>query len=467
MGMSRRDFTLLMSSATAALVTPRALAAPLRVRRGIQTLSPAELDVFRAGIREMKTLPIEDFRSWTYQANVHGDGARIDPAATDFLTYWKQCKHHSPHFLTWHRWYLLFWEEILRQLADDCHFTLPYWDYIVDNFLPEPLRLPADSAANPLYRNNRNPDFNAGLAGISGLNTDALDIVDFGMFSDAFESNPHGLVHSQSGGSMADVDSAARDPEFFIHHCNIDRYWECWIRQGGGRAHPGSPWRDEKFPFHSVTGRREAMVADALRTEDLGYTYDTMSCSRSVSWMLPDWVRELQFERLPWRKPPQPDPPPWVEILEMPQHTIDGKPTAVVVSRAEFLRAGGANARRVAVILHDVVSLSGKDTGGFSLEIALAPDAKRIAMNDFRDVAPVNAFGSFELSVLARHAEHHGSSALVFELPARALKALSAAGDEFALVFFRRGLVDREGRPRPFDAKQPLFRIGATRLAVQ
>ena len=229
-----------------------------------------------------------------------------------------------------------------------------------------------------------------------------------------------------------------------IHHCNIDRYWECWIRQGGGRAHPGSPWRDEKFPFHSITGRREAMVADGLRTEDLGYTYDTMSCSRSVSWMLPDWVRELQFERLPWRKPPQPDPPPWVEILELSPYTIDGRPTALVVSRAEFRQAGGANARRVAVILHDVVSLSGKDTGGFSLEIALAPDAKRIAMNDFRDVAPVNAFGSFELSVLARHAEHHGSSSLVFELPARALKALSAAGEEFASGVFPA----RSRRPR-------------------
>ena len=114
MGMSRRDFTLLMSSATAALAAPRAFAAPLKVRRGIQTLSPGELDVFGAGIREMKTLPIEDFRSWTYQADVHGDGTRIDPAETDFLTYWKQCKHDSPHFLTWHRWYLLFWEEIVR-----------------------------------------------------------------------------------------------------------------------------------------------------------------------------------------------------------------------------------------------------------------------------------------------------------------------------------------------------------------
>jgi hypothetical protein len=465
MGMSRRDFTLLISSAAAALATPPSLAAPLKVRRGIQTLSAAELDVFRAGITAMKALPIEDFRSWMYQANVHGATA-FDPAVPDGYTYWKQCKHGSPHFLTWHRWYLLFWEEILRLLAGDSNFTLPYWDYIADNFLPEPLRLPADETTNALYR-SRNADLNAGVAGISGLNTDALDIVDFAMFSDAFELNPHNTVHDQSGGFMVDVETAARDPEFFIHHCNIDRYWECWIRQRGGRTHPGSPWSDEQFPFHTLSGVRDAIAGDALRTEDLGYTYDTMSCSRSVTWRIPEWLKDLRFERVQWRKPPLPDPPPWIEILELPPFTIDGQPTAFVVPRADFLRAGGAKARRVAVILHGVESVSGKERGGFSLDIALAPDAKRIAGNDFRDVAPVNAFGSFALSVQARHAEHHGSTALVLELPARALKALSAAGDEFALVFFRRGLVDREGRPRPFDAKQPLFKIGATRLAVQ
>ncbi|HEY6125717.1 MAG TPA: hypothetical protein VIV63_13780, partial [Steroidobacteraceae bacterium] len=172
--------------------------------------------------------------------------------------------------------------------------------------------------------------------------------------------------------------------------------------------------------------------------------------------------------RLQWRKPPLPDPPPWREILELPPIIIDGQPTAIVVSRTEFLRAGGANARRVAIVLHGVESLSGKENRAFSLELALAPDPKRIAAGDFRDVAPVDAFGGFELSVLAEHADHHGAStALVLELPARALKALASAGDEFALLFFRRGTVDREGRPGAFDAKQPLFRIGATRLAVQ
>ena len=471
MGMSRREFALLMSSAAAAVATPPALAAALKVRRGIHTYSTTELDTLRAGISAMKALPTEDFRSWMYQAGVHGSTSAEAAAIPDGATYWRQCKHGTTHFLTWHRWYLLFCEEIIRHLADDCHFTMPYWDYLADNFLPEPLRLPADVTTNSLYDSTRNTDINTGIAGISGLNTDALDHIDFDDFaagSGSIASNPHNTIHNQVVGNMATVATAGRDPVFWLHHCNIDRYWECWIRQGGGRTHPGSPWSDEQFPFHSLTGRREVIVADGLRTADLGYTYDNLPCGRRVIWEIPDWIRDLVFERVPWRRPPQPDPPPWREILESPPMAINGQPRALVVSRADFLRAGGANARRVAVILHGVENLSGKDNLAFSLEVALAPDAKRIAINDFRGVAPIDAFGSFELSVVAEHVEHHGaSSALVLELPERALKALSSAGDEFALVFFRRGLVDREGKPRPFDAKQPLFRIGATRLAVQ
>ncbi len=281
MGMSRREFTLLMSSAAAAIAAPPALAAPLKVRRGIHTFSTPELDVLRAGISAMKALPTEDFRSWMYQAGVHGSSAAEAALIPDGAIYWRQCKHGSLHFLTWHRWYLLFCEEIIRHLADDCHFTMPYWDYIADNFLPEPLRLPADVTTNSLYDATRNTDINLGLAGISGLHTDALDNVDFAAFSSALSSNPHNTVHNQTLGNMGAVATAGRDPVFWLHHCNVDRYWECWIRKPG-RTHPGSPWRDEEFPFHSLTGRRDVIVADGLRTADLGYTYDNLPCGRLV-----------------------------------------------------------------------------------------------------------------------------------------------------------------------------------------
>ena len=39
--------------------------------------------------------------------------------------------HHMPQiFLPWHRWYLLEFENILRQV--DCRVTVPYWDWSKD-----------------------------------------------------------------------------------------------------------------------------------------------------------------------------------------------------------------------------------------------------------------------------------------------------------------------------------------------
>lgn len=472
MGMSRREFSLLMSSVAAALTAPRLAAAPLRVRREIGSLGPADLDALRAGIGAMRALPTEDFRSWMYQAGIHGASAAESAAIPDAATYWNQCQHGTAHFLTWHRWYLLFCEEIIRTMADQCSFTMPYWDYIADGLLPEPLRVPPDST-NPLYDPTRDEGVNDGTSMMWGLNTSALAKIDFAEFNGhagtgSIASNPHNTIHNLVMGNMENTKRAGRDPVFWLHHCNIDRYWECWIRQGGGRHHPGSPWRDQTFPFHSLTGRRDVIVADGLRTADLGYTYDNLPCAERVFWELPDWIHDLQLARIAWRRPPIPDPGPWQEVMEISGVTLNGQPTAFSVPRAEFLRVAGVEARRFAVTMHGVEALEGKEKKGFMMELVIVPDAKNVSANNLRDVQLIGSFGRFELSILAAHAEHHGATqTLVLELPESARKALTAAGDEFALMFVRRGLVDREGKPRPFDAKQPLFRIGALRLAVQ
>ena len=49
---------------------------------------------------------------------------------------------------------------------------------------------------------------------------------------------PHNVVHSALGGLMGDPDTAAQDPIFWLHHANVDRLWNHWIQQGGGRADP-------------------------------------------------------------------------------------------------------------------------------------------------------------------------------------------------------------------------------------
>ncbi|MGC2574826.1 MAG: tyrosinase family protein, partial [Candidatus Nitrosopolaris sp.] len=56
----------------------------------------------------------------------------------------------------------------------------------------------------------------------------ALAISDFSMFSVKLETDIHNSVHGWCHGSMGSVPTAAFDPIFWAHHCNIDRIWAIW-----------------------------------------------------------------------------------------------------------------------------------------------------------------------------------------------------------------------------------------------
>lgn len=40
---------------------------------------------------------------------------------------------------------------------------------------------------------------------------------------------------------MGAFETAAQDPVSWLHPTNIDRLWEGWLKQGGGRANPAPP----------------------------------------------------------------------------------------------------------------------------------------------------------------------------------------------------------------------------------
>jgi tyrosinase len=79
---------------------------------------------------------------------------------------------------------------------------------------------------------------------------------------------------------MSDPRLAARDPIFWLHHCNIDRLWEQWLRLGQGRSNPvnNSTWMDVKFSFFDENGQKQEMSGkDILDTaSQLNYVYDDM-----------------------------------------------------------------------------------------------------------------------------------------------------------------------------------------------
>jgi hypothetical protein len=478
MKLSRREFNLLGSSALAALTVPRAFGKGLRIRRNINSLTARELDAFRAGVTAMKALDILDVRHFGYQANVHGapwgweDAYPVLPPGVD--VYWNQCVHGSTHFLPWHRWYLLYWEQIVRELSGNHAFNLPYWDVTNEPFLPAAVRLPAD-ATNSLYVSNRNGPLNTGMAQVVDVDHDCLYLPDFSDFATGddvgVEDNPHNMVHNQVGGWLGAVETAGYDPLFFLHHCNIDRFWECWLTMDGTHENPSqAAWLNVAYDFQSTTGPQTPLVSDGLRTSDLGYTYD--ACPIKSLIRIPKYLRYLVWEVWPLLEIPMPDPPPpYVRtVFTFEPLVLDGFDKAFLLPRAELGGIGKAGSG--AFLMSDIIANERVAEGGFYLDVYVAPDASQLAGKGLDAAKRVGSFGNFQLSALKAHGQHNGAHLhhgvtppFGIELDRSDLQLL-ANGREPALLFTRRGVADQEGKPLAHDPKAELFKVGALSLVT-
>ncbi|MDB5600011.1 MAG: hypothetical protein JWN71_2055 [Xanthobacteraceae bacterium] len=216
-----------------------------------------------------------------------------DPNRLLAQAMWDNCQAHGLNpsdpnffqerfFLPWHRYFVYFFEEVIRGVLNDTTFTLPYWDYLSGNVsdlsIPPEFRVPQ----SPLFRPNRNPWVNAGQR-IDQQNPGSINLNAFKEttyingsigFCPILDNNPHGQVHGAVGNStnMGQVPTAGGDPIFWLHHCNIDRLWESWNRLPG-RINP--PWPDRSFPFADGNGKAISVkTAGANRVALLKYQYD-------------------------------------------------------------------------------------------------------------------------------------------------------------------------------------------------
>jgi tyrosinase len=106
------------------------------------------------------------------------------------------------------------------------------------------------------FRNFANsvPGRPSGFGGpVTGLNPGGGD-------NGGIENLPHNRVHVQIGGNsgfMTDPSTAALDPIFWVHHCNIDGLWEVWRNQGPQFRNPTeADWRSTvPFPMHDGDGQ--------------------------------------------------------------------------------------------------------------------------------------------------------------------------------------------------------------------
>jgi tyrosinase len=270
-------------------------------RPSVASLSPAQITSLRRGIQAMMSRPVTDPTSYRFQANIHG--TEDTPTNTQEMQSWNQCEHGSFYFFSWHRMYLYFFDRILRAAAQDPNLVLPYWNWgdPAQRTLPLPFRQPAD-ATNSLYiaPPGRPTALDAGTASLSSATVDdsgAFSDVNFetgGMLGNGFgggtatpaqfngatgdlEMQPHNVVHSALGGLMGIVDTAAQDPIFWLHHANIDRLWNHWIQQGGGRTDPtDAAWLNTTFTFYDEAGHAVYLTgAEIVDTVgQLNYRYD-------------------------------------------------------------------------------------------------------------------------------------------------------------------------------------------------
>ena len=204
------------------------VAVMVRIRKNANALTPGERDRFVAAFAQLNNQGagrFTDFRDM--HTNVSSPQA-----------------HGAPGFLAWHRAYLLDLERELQTI--DPSVSLPYWrfDQAAPNIfsleflgVSDALGTVGFSATNPLQfwvtdgvpGINRRPFFATNTAP-PGLRTEAQTLA-LGTQYPGFrtmEGNPHGSAHTSFGGSISSIGTAAKDPLFFLLHCNVDRLWAKW-----------------------------------------------------------------------------------------------------------------------------------------------------------------------------------------------------------------------------------------------
>lgn len=313
--LSRRTFLRGAAAMPLALWAARhANAADPAIRYDIASPEGAAmLQVYANAVTRMQALAATNPTSWTWQWYTHFvDGATTKASEITRLfrkttttmgsfanATWNTCQSHSGqnsnNFLPWHRMYLFFMEQIVRQVSGRPDFAMPYWNYTSDDpALRGVLPLQFRSTTNPLYaslyRSTRTSLANSGQPIQKYQAGDAMDIsaamaaTDYSTvgaiqgFCRAIDSGIHGRIHVLVGTSkgMGAVPYAARDPLFWVHHSNIDRMWASWTANGGVNPATAS-WATRTFVFADGNGQRvSSALKDYFDAAALGYAYDVL-----------------------------------------------------------------------------------------------------------------------------------------------------------------------------------------------
>ena len=234
------------------------------IRRRLRTGNAAvnnDIAIYREAVENMKALPNSDPRSWFAQGTIHGTGG----------VGFNLCQHGTDHFFSWHRAYLVFFEQICRELTGEKSFGLPYWNW---NQNPDVHHAFLDNTST-LFESRTNTS-------VSGVNnfTDAtlnpiFEDSNFFTFGSQIEGTPHNRGHTHIGGILGGFGSAF-DPLFWMHHCMVDYCWAKWNIELNNDNTNDSTWINTSWD-HFVNGQGESVTAIAGLTTImplLSYQYE-------------------------------------------------------------------------------------------------------------------------------------------------------------------------------------------------
>ncbi|CAB4022546.1 tyrosinase-like isoform X2 [Paramuricea clavata] len=162
--------------------------------------------------------------------------------------------HRRDYFLPWHRWFILQYENLLKQI--DCRVTVPYWDWSLVGANPFASNFWNTGASG--FGGNGNPPgscvntgpFRVGKFSLvasagggcltrnfNGSAPDAVAVKDlltttpanFYEFEEMLRRKFHDDIHCIIRGTMCSPDSASA-PEFFLHHGFVDKIWYVFVK---------------------------------------------------------------------------------------------------------------------------------------------------------------------------------------------------------------------------------------------
>jgi Common central domain of tyrosinase len=437
----------------------RAFGGPVFVRRNVDKLKANDpiLVSYRKAIKKMRALPDTNPLSWAFQAAIHG--TTITPVLPD----WNKCEHGTEFFWSWHRMYLYWFERIVRKMSEDKDWAIPYWNWAPgsDFKLPAPFR----DTTSDLYTVHRDPAINAGTG---SLNAAAVSVTGSFALTNFFTTNlniqgPHGSVHLEVGGTPAgwmwSVATAGQDPIFYVHHSNVDRLWDLWLAQGGGRSDPtmDATWTGKTYTFFDESGAAVKMSAcEILRAaEQLQYKYEGEPpqvlefCKRRRP--LPIW----EFEQ--------------VVLFQLPGPPVElgGQEVTVPIPMRE-IREKAANVAASAsdMLLLQLEGIEAEQQPGVSwgIWVGLGKGAEAVAEIPSH-VGALSLFGAGIRGEMKQMQHEFMAAKAVFPLNRAMQEALKSGGESVEIRFVPLGILVDGKATRP-EVKAPV-RIGKISLVIE